>query len=147
MRLLRLDWLPAPHASGYGGRVVWLDGQTGEDKTVTHRTKEQRQEMLQRIKDAAAMVDDRAIDAFLTTTACNFSRRNVAWILAQCPDATVVAGFQQWKQAGRTVRKGERGLAILVPTMRKDKDTGEDLAGFRVGYVFDVSQTDELVTA
>lgn len=60
-------------------------------------------------------------------------------------------GFRQWLAHGRQVRKGERGLLILVPRFaRKDaapagapQSEGEpEPAGFLVGYVFDFEQTE-----
>ena len=36
----------------------------------------------------------------------------IAW---QRPEATLVAGFHRWKQLGRTVRRNERGIALLAP--------------------------------
>jgi len=76
----------------------------------------------------------------------NYSFRNQMLITWQKPQATLVAGFNKWKSMGRRVNKGEKGLAILAPLVikKKDKVTGEEkkgLAGFRVAYVFDVSQT------
>src|SRR3954451_12463701 len=44
-----------------------------------------------------------------------YSWGNVLLIASQCPDATQVAGFATWKSLGRSVRKGERGIRILVP--------------------------------
>ncbi len=44
-----------------------------------------------------------------------YSARNVVLILAQQPAATQVAGFSTWRKLGRTVRRGERGIAILAP--------------------------------
>ena len=48
---------------------------------------------------------------------------------------------------GRFVRKGEKGIAILAPILRRrPEDTKEDesrvIVGFRAAYVFDVEQTD-----
>ena len=75
-------------------------------------------------------------------------------IAMQMPEATRVASYRSWKRDfGRHVRKGERGIEILVPMVVKSKNeedeaTEEDaperkkLAGFRVGHVFDVSQTE-----
>jgi hypothetical protein len=62
-------------------------------------------------------------------------------------DATWVAGFQKWRSMGRSVKKGEKGIAILAPLMfRVDPDDPDnkntELGGFKVVYVFDVSQTD-----
>jgi len=88
-----------------------------------------------------------------------YSFCNVMLIAAQCPDATLVAGFNAWKKMGRHVRKGEKGIRILAPLLRKKKadedersstedkpdDEGETkriLTGFRAVSVFDVSQTD-----
>jgi antirestriction protein ArdC len=67
------------------------------------------------------------------------------------PEATRVAGYKAWQSLGRQVRKGERGLRIFAPIVRRsqatDADTGEEtqlqtLASFRLVSVFDISQTD-----
>jgi antirestriction protein ArdC len=90
-----------------------------------------------------------------------YSPNNVLLIAAQRPDATRVAGYRAWAQLGRQVRKGEHGISILAPVLRRtDPNTaeptastpprgpGEDnsqprmLTGFRVTHVFDISQTD-----
>src|SRR5437763_12631695 len=79
-----------------------------------------------------------------------YSANNVWLILAQHPTATRVAGYRTWQQLGRQVRRGERGLAIFAPCLRKTETTDEPagaeprrvLSGFRVVHVFDISQTD-----
>jgi antirestriction protein ArdC len=82
-----------------------------------------------------------------------YSFGNVLAIARQRPGATHVAGFHAWRQLGRYVRKGERGICILAPiiTKRKQRDEPEHdgsqpprprLAGFRNAFVFDVSQTE-----
>ena len=96
-----------------------------------------------------------------------YSLNNVMLIHAQKPDATLVAGFNKWKNSfGRHVKKGEKGIQILAPTPYKikqeeqklDPDTklplldenGEPVTEekevtipmFKVVSVFDVSQTD-----
>lgn len=80
-----------------------------------------------------------------------YSWRNVLMICSQCPDATRVASFQFWKQLGRYVRKGEKGIEIFVPVVQKqtqdDEDDEQETAfrpaiAFRSGYVFDISQTE-----
>jgi hypothetical protein len=48
-----------------------------------------------------------------------YSPHNVLLITSQFPQASAVAGFHTWKQLGRAVRKGERGLAILAPVQRR----------------------------
>lgn len=82
-------------------------------------------------------------DRFLKTMAQfhQYSWGNVFLILAQRPDATLVAGFRAWKRLGRWVMKGERGIAINVPLVFRKEDEDPDVI-FKVGHVFDVSQTD-----
>jgi hypothetical protein len=77
----------------------------------------------------------------------HYSAGNIFMIFIQKPDATHVAGFHKWLELHRYVRKGEHGIQILCPCLRhtKDQDGTEDqlfLSGFRVGYVFDISQTE-----
>jgi antirestriction protein ArdC len=90
-----------------------------------------------------------------------YSFGNCLLIALQRPEATLVAGFQRWKQLGRTVRRNERGIALLAPMIGRrqptDSDSEDDssaetaahtsrsgstIRGFRIVYVFDVSQTE-----
>ncbi len=82
----------------------------------------------------------------------NYSAGNCILIMLQKPEASLVAAFGKWKQLGRTVNKGEKGIAILAPmTFRNKQSDVEDeeeqdeaetrTLGFRKVYVFDVSQT------
>jgi hypothetical protein len=81
------------------------------------------------------------------------------------PEPSYVAGFNTWRTLGRTVNKGQKGYAVLAPVSyerryatdlegrtrplhRGDQpDPGEivslsrTLRGFKVEFVFDVSQT------
>jgi antirestriction protein ArdC len=78
-----------------------------------------------------------------------YSLHNVMLIASQKPNASYVAGFRTWNGLGRFVKKGEKGILILAPIVRRkteiQKETEEistSIAGFRAAYVFDVSQTD-----
>ena len=96
-----------------------------------------------------------------------YSVNNTMLIYMQRPDATLVAGFQKWKnQFERHVKKGEHGITIIAPTpykkkieeMKRDPDTQApildadgkaimeekeiEIPMFRPVKVFDVSQTD-----
>lgn len=76
-----------------------------------------------------------------------YSFNNQVLIWSQMPDATRVAGFHAWQSMGRTVRKGEHGIAIFAPMMLKTREDGDDehestRVGFRLVYVFDQSQTE-----
>ena len=96
-----------------------------------------------------------------------YSVNNTMLIYMQRPDATLVAGYNKWKnQFGRHVKKGEHGITIIAPTpykkkieeMKRDPDTQApildadgkavmeekeiEIPMFRPVKVFDVSQTD-----
>ena len=71
-------------------------------------------------------------------------------IAPQKPTATYVAGFHAWHKLGRFVKKGEKGILILAPIIRRkaehndqaEPDASSAAVGFRAAYVFDLSQTD-----
>jgi len=79
-----------------------------------------------------------------------YSWHNVMLIASQKPNATHIAGFHAWHKLGRFVRKGEKGILILAPIIRKkaeknghaEPDESSTAIGFRAAYVFDISQTD-----
>ncbi|GMA59470.1 antirestriction protein ArdC [Alicyclobacillus sacchari] len=88
-----------------------------------------------------------------------YSFANTLLISIQQPNATWVAGYNRWKALGRFVKKGEHGIEIFAPLLKKQtnkadptkEESGETpqeeenkriLYGYRVVYVFDVSQTD-----
>jgi hypothetical protein len=52
-----------------------------------------------------------------------YSPHNVLLITSQFPQASAVAGFHTWKQLGRAVRKGGKGIAILAPVRRRTTGT------------------------
>lgn len=97
----------------------------------------------------------------------SYSFRNTFLIFLQKPDASLVAGYQAWpKKFERQVRRGEKGIKIIVPkpfkiqvevdlldpetrlpildALGKPKTTlvERTVPQFGVGTVFDVSQTD-----
>ncbi len=83
----------------------------------------------------------------------NYSFGNVLEIARQMPTATRVAGFWTWKNLGRSVNAGAKGIRILAPIVgvrrKKDEEAEKDitkqntrvLLGFRNTYLFDISQT------
>lgn len=72
------------------------------------------------------------------------SLHNSALILMQRPSASVVGGFSQWREAGRAVRKGEKAIAVWYPCQAGETEDESGRPGFRLGNVFDISQTDRL---
>jgi hypothetical protein len=93
---------------------------------------------------------------FLTTMAKfhDYSIGNQILIMLQKPEATRVAGFNTWKDLGRWVKKGEKGIAILAPVLppkpkpeekeEEDelKETESSPVYFKVVHVFDLDQTE-----
>lgn len=78
-----------------------------------------------------------------------YSLSNLLLILSQRPDASRVAGFRQWQERGRQVRKGERSVKIFgFATKRIDAaEEGDEETRrpyFPILSVFDVSQTDSI---
>ena len=79
-----------------------------------------------------------------------YSLQNVMLIASQKPTATHIAGFHTWHKLGRFVKKGEKGILILAPIVRRKNESAEQnetdesstAVGFRAAYVFDISQTD-----
>jgi hypothetical protein len=73
-----------------------------------------------------------------------YSHRNIWLIMMKCPDASQVAGLRTWNRLGRKVKRGEKGIPILAPVVVKNdefSDQEEKVVGYRVVFVFDVSQT------
>ena len=82
-----------------------------------------------------------------------YSWGNVLLISEQRPNATRVAGYHAWRDLGRSVKRGEKGIMIFAPIVVKDQDRSRAqdsakpndvsrVSGFRTAYVFDVDQTE-----
>lgn len=75
-----------------------------------------------------------------------YSARNALLVMVQRPDASRVAGYRAWRELGRQVKKGEKGIEILAPVTRKERDeeSGEEVrvvSGFRTVHVWAYEQT------
>ncbi len=55
----------------------------------------------------------------------NYSINNQILIMLQKPDATMVQSFTAWKNVGRNVKKGEKGIRIMAPSPFKVKKERE----------------------
>ncbi len=85
----------------------------------------------------------------------NYSLRNQILIYLQNPNATHVNGMKAWNFYGRSINKGEESIRIIAPIIKKEEihedsayETDDQepkykdvLAGYKVSYVFDISQT------
>ena len=120
------------------------------------------EQLHQQLADHIANLDDK--DAWerwlnMASRLHRYSMGNVALVLIQCPEATMVAGYRAWQAMGHQVRRGEKAIKILGPVTRKvelvDRMTGESIrdaegrpqyvrqmTGVRPVSVFDASQVD-----
>ena len=76
---------------------------------------------------------------------------------SQKPTATRVASIHTWNKLGRIVNEGEKGILILAPVFKEEreetrtpaipgnsatsKDESRRLVGFRTAFVYDLGQT------
>lgn len=111
-------------------------------------------EALTKLATALEQGKSDALETYLAAMARfhRYSFGNVMLIAMQRPEATHVAGFHAWRQFGRFVKKGEKGIVIIAPMAIRPKgvdrhavkpDEADDtFLRFRAVYVFDVSQTE-----
>jgi len=127
--------------------------------------REERKQRRQAIKDtieeaiktlAEGIDEARASEEFrawleVTARFHEYSLNNTILIARYKPDATLVAGYRTWQKVHRQVKKGEKGIPIFAPIRytKKVKEAEEEgdteiekVAGFRIVYVFDISQTE-----
>lgn len=122
-------------------------------KTMTQDQQQKLEAIHQQLQDQMVKLTSSTEWLAMLQTAAKFhqySLNNQMLIMLQRPDATRVAGFKAWKALGRSVSKGEKGIAVLAPMKRtievEDETTGEKgkaqrIVGFRLVHVFDISQT------
>ncbi len=114
---------------------------------------QKRQDALDRLTQGIKqLLDSGDWQKYLQTQAKfhHYSFNNCMLINMQRPDASQVAGFNAWKQLGRQVKKGEKGISILAPLVRSVEAQADDgstaairtLSGFRTVSVFDIDQTE-----
>ena len=99
---------------------------------------------LKRLSDALAAGRSEVLTDYLKASSYfyDYSFANIMLIFSQRPSATRVAGFNTWKKVGRWVKRGEKGIVILAPLLKKDENGEKDLYGFKAVRVYDFSQTD-----
>lgn len=109
---------------------------TEEEKTISEGVslpsekkdpKEQLQEQLQQgIKN---VLDSDNFKSWLDTSSKlflnNYSFNNAMLVYCQKPDATHTMGYEQWKEYGRNVAQGAKGIKIFVPIIAYEKKDGD----------------------
>jgi hypothetical protein len=115
-------------------------------------TPEKKQQLSMTMKKIAALSEEKRIEiasklGIMTIEGRLISGINQMMVVFQYEPATVIGGFQQWKRAGRCVKKGEHAIYIWVPLGNKDAQGNiSEASRFIFAPVFDVSQTDVIET-
>lgn len=155
-----------------GLKVAEATMEQQKDKLSAEQYREMKEAEL---KDIMEKLEQGVADVFssnnyklLLDTMAKFPRYSVnnnILIMMQRPDATMCQSFTGWKEMGRFVKKGEKGISIIAPapyTIQKEQPRmdkngtpvlGKDgepimdnveikVNGFKVAKTFDVSQTD-----
>ena len=105
------------------------------------RSKEDKAQFIKSLRDGVELMKSGNVippDSLLES----YSVGNALAILFQRPSATRCAGFHAWREAGRCVKKGSKGIAILVP-LKSDDD---EPIRWSWRYVFDIADTVELAS-
>lgn len=151
------------------GNVMRKNFSEEEKKKYAEEKQQQMDAIMQKLENGVqAIYQSENYENFLKTMGKfhNYSLNNMILISSQNPNATLVAGYDSWsKKFGRFVKKGEKGIKILVPAPYKKKvmqdvvdektgqvKTGKDgmpmqeeteieVPGFKIATVFDIEQT------
>ena len=134
------------------GQLGFTFTAAADDRTASQRRADQASARLAAGFDAVRE-DPKALAGYLAFCAHfhGYSARNRLLVYLQDPNARHCMGFRSWRKHGRQVRKGERGLTVLAPLLRKP--SADEVAagadpdrkvpfGFRAVAVFDYAQTD-----
>jgi antirestriction protein ArdC len=127
---------------------------TPTEQPLVDLQNDRQRAVLQKLEEGTeAILTSEGFQRYLTLASKfhQYSFQNTILIMVQRPEATLVNAYERWKKLNRQVQKGEHGIKIFYPMVRKieeaDPDTGElseetRLVSFGVGNVFDVSQTE-----
>ena len=107
------------------------------------RSKEEKRAFIAHLRESAKALGE-SNPSIPSNLLDSFSPNNALMILFQRPNATQCAGFHAWREAGRAVRKGAKGIAILIPLGVRVDDDGSETPNFSWRYVFDIADTDPL---
>lgn len=112
------------------------------------KLKEIRQQLANLPQEAKEELKSRALIA--TVEGRMLSPHNTIMVYFQAGMSntpTVIGGYQQWRKAGKQVKKGEHGYTIFFPVGPKSESEDGDTVTAETFYtatVFDISQVEEL---
>lgn len=105
-----------------------IDSKKGSIK-VSFEFKDEKQEMMERIKEGVShILNDSDYKKYLDSIGhfymTKYSFLNTLMLYMQKQDATIVMGYEKWKEYGRQVQAGEKALYIYAPVMMSEKVKG-----------------------
>ena len=107
--------------------------------------REQRQELYNLIEEMSekTLTDPSALSDYLNMQARlgKTSVANTLLVVAQKPDATFIANYDDWQKRGRSVKRGEKAALVLEANGEYERPDGTMGVNFDVKRVFDISQT------
>lgn len=107
--------------------------------------REQRQELYDLIDEMSekTLADPSALSDYLNMQSKlgKTSVANTLLVVAQKPDATFIANYDDWQKRGRSVKRGEKGTMVLEANGEYERPDGTMGVNFDVKRVFDISQT------
>lgn len=106
---------------------------------------EQRQQLYDLIEEMSekTLCDPAALSDYLNMQSRlgKTSVANTLLVVAQKPDATFIANYDDWQKRGRSVKRGEKGALVLEANGEYERLDGTMGVSFDVKRVFDISQT------
>ena len=106
--------------------------------------KAEREAVWERVDAQTARVfqDDSSMRSFLDFMArCTpQSTRNLLILSEQNPEITHPRTFEKWKEAGRSIRAGEKGY-VFFAEQDYEKEDGTKASGYQITRAYDISQT------
>lgn len=107
--------------------------------------REQRQELYDLIEEMSekTLTDPSALSDYLNMQARlgKTSVANTLLVVAQKPNATFIANYDDWQKRGRSVKRGEKAALVLEANGEYERPDGTMGVNFDVKRVFDISQT------
>ena len=102
--------------------------------------REQRQELYGLIEEMSekTLTDPSALSDYLNMQA---RLGKTLLVVAQKPDATFIANYDDWQKRGRSVKRGEKAALVLEANGEYERPDGTMGVNFDVKRVFDISQT------
>jgi len=107
------------------------------------KIKELRQKLANLTEEEKQALVKRGLIATIEGRVLSIQNTILVYLQSNSKIPSVVGGYQQWKRAGRQVRKGEHGMMIWFPVGEKDENGSiQSPETFYTAIVFDVSQVE-----